>query len=190
MVTPRGDSAERRGSRSVRDAIEPLDGELVHLRPATPADRDPIIDILADPTVAAWWQTADPAIDAPELLDDGELAIWLVETDGTVVGLIMAGEETDPQYRHASIDIALGAAGQGRGLGSDAIRTVARWLIDARGHHRLIIDPSIENDRAIRTYAKIGFRPVGTLRAYEQWRDGSWHDGLLMDLLADELTDR
>jgi aminoglycoside 6'-N-acetyltransferase len=189
-VTPGGDSAQGRGSRSVSGAIEPLDGDLVHLRPATPADNEAVIDILTDPTVAAWWQTADPATDALELLDDAELAIWLIEADGAVTGLIMAGEETDPQYRHAGIDIAVGASSQGRGLGSDAIRTVARWLIDVRGHHRLIIDPSIENDRAIRTYAKIGFRPVGTLRAYERWRDGSWHDGLLMDLLADELTDR
>jgi len=25
------------------------------------------------------------------------------------------------------------------------------------------------------------------LRRYERWADGEWHDGLLMDLLADEL---
>jgi aminoglycoside 6'-N-acetyltransferase len=56
-----------------------------------------------------------------------------------------------------------------------------------RGHHRLTIDPSAENARAIRTYTSLGFRPVGLLRAYERWRDGSWHDGLLMDLLADDL---
>ena len=34
----------------------------------------------------------------------------------------------------------------------------------------------------------VGFRPVGVLRRYEGDLDGSWHDGLLMDLLADELT--
>ena len=106
---------------------------------------------------------------------------------GTAIGVIMASEEADPQYRHAGIDIALAAEGQGRGLGREAVRTVARWLIDTRGHHRITIDPSAGNERAIRTYASLGFRPVGVLRAYERWRDGSWHDGLLMDLLADEL---
>jgi hypothetical protein len=35
----------------------------------------------------------------------------------------------------------------------------------------------------------VGFRPVGIMRAYERGRDGSFHDGLLMDLLAGELTD-
>ena len=175
---------------SIHDAIEPLDGAAVHLRPATVADADAVTQILFDQGVADWWQTADPAQDAIELVDDDELAFWLIESDGAVVGIVMASEETDPQYRHGSIDIALAEAGRGRGLGPDAVRTVARWLIDVRGHHRLTIDPSATNERAIAAYAKLGFRPVGTMRAYERWRDGSWHDGLLMDMLADDLNDQ
>ena len=174
---------------TIREAMEPLDGAGIHLRPATPADDGALATILRDPTVGAWWQVPDVDADVAELLDDKELAIWLIEESGTVVGLIMAGEETDPMYRHASIDIAIVASGQGRGLGSEAVWTVSRWLIDARGHHRLIIDPSAENERAIAAYAKVGFRPVGVMRSYERWRDGSWHDGLLMDLLADELRE-
>ena len=170
--------------------MEPLDGAGIRLRPATAADGGALAMILRDSSVADWWQVPDVDADVAELLGDHELAIWLIEEADSVRGLVMAGEETDPMYRHASIDIALVAAGQGRGLGSATVRTVARWLIDRRGHHRLIIDPSAENQRAIATYAKVGFRPVGVLRSYERWRDGSWHDGLLMDLLADELVDR
>ncbi len=173
---------------TIREVIEPLDGMAVHLRPARPADAASVTTILADDGVAAWWQTADPASDAAELIGDAELAFWIIEDGGGPVGIIFAGEETDPQYRHGSIDIALAEAGRGRGLGPDAVRTVARWLIDVRGHHRLTIDPSAANARAIAVYASLGFRPVGILRSYERWRDGSWHDGLLMDLLADELA--
>ena len=38
------------------------------------------------------------------------------------------------------------------------------------------------------SYRKVGFRPVGIMRRY--WRDthGRWRDGLLLDLLAGELT--
>jgi len=165
-----------------------LDGTRVHLRPAVPSDEARFVEILTDPGVHTWWQAPDATADASELLADPELAIWLIEDEGAVVGLIMAGEETDPQYRHGSIDIALAEAGRGRGLGPDAVRTVARWLIDARGHHRLTIDPSASNSRAIAAYTTVGFRPVGTMRRNERWLDGSWHDGLLMDLLADELT--
>lgn len=172
----------------IREAIEPLDGELVHLRPATPADAEVLTAIIADPSVDAWWQAPDPARDIAELLADHELAIWIIETGGAPIGVVMASEEDDPQYRHAGIDIAIVAAGQGRGRGRDTVRTVARWLIERRGHHRLTIDPSAANERAVRAYAAVGFRPVGTMRRYERRRDGSWHDGLLMDLLAGELV--
>jgi aminoglycoside 6'-N-acetyltransferase len=51
----------------------------------------------------------------------------------------------------------------------------------------LTIDPAAANETAIRVYTKVGFRPVGVLRNYERAADGTWHDGLLMDLLEGEL---
>ncbi len=51
----------------------------------------------------------------------------------------------------------------------------------------MVIDPAADNTAAIRSYTKVGFRPVGIMRSYERGADGSWHDNLLMDLLADEL---
>ncbi|HUQ79398.1 MAG TPA: GNAT family protein [Patescibacteria group bacterium] len=175
--------------RSIRRAAVALDGQRVHLRPAAATDADAFAAILSDPTVHPWWQAADPAVDARELADrDDEVAVWAIEADhGAVVGIIQAHEETELRYRHAGIDIVLAAGGQDRGFGSDAVRTVARWLIDERGHHRLTIDPAASNERAIRAYTRVGFRPVGVMRRYEGDLDGTWHDGLLMDLLADEL---
>jgi aminoglycoside 6'-N-acetyltransferase len=171
----------------IHTAIEALDGELVHLRPADPRDEAPFRAVIADPTVDPWWQAEDPSVDARELVTQSEIAVWAIEFAGRVAGFIMAAEEDDPQYRHASIDIALAGPTQDRGLGRDAILTVARWLFGARGHHRLTIDPAASNARAIRAYERVGFRPVGVMRAYERARDGTWHDGLLMDLLASEL---
>jgi aminoglycoside 6'-N-acetyltransferase len=54
----------------------------------------------------------------------------------------------------------------------------------------LTIDPAAANDRAIRAYEAVGFRRVGIMRAYERGVDGSWHDGVLMDLLVEELITR
>ncbi len=89
-------------------------------------------------------------------------------------------------YRHGGLDIFVAPAFHGRGLGREALRLAARWLIEERGHHRIIIDPAAANARAIAAYAAIGFKPVGVMRRYERSPDGAWHDGLLMDLLADE----
>ena len=77
---------------------------------------------------------------------------------------------------------------QGEGLGSDAVRALARHLFEVRGHHRVVIDPAAANARAIRSYQRVGFRPVGVMRRYERGPDGGWHDGLLMDLLPEDLT--
>lgn len=111
-----------------------------------------------------------------------------IEVDGHPIGLVQYLEENEPDYRHAGIDVVLDPAWHGRGLGSDAVRTLARHLFDARGHHRLTIDPAAANVRAIRSYERVGFRPVGVMRRYERGPDGEWRDSLLMDLLKEELT--
>jgi aminoglycoside 6'-N-acetyltransferase len=111
----------------------------------------------------------------------------VIEAGGQVVGSIQYYEETDPMYRHAGMDIFLAMAHQNQGLGSETLRLLARYLFEERGHHRLIIDPAVANERAIRTYERVGFRRVGVMRRYERGPDGVWRDGLLMDMLAGEL---
>jgi aminoglycoside 6'-N-acetyltransferase len=166
-----------------------LRGEHVVLRPVRPTDRDRLGDILAEPSVARWWGPGRPDLDVTdEWLDiDPGSTTWVIEVEGAVAGCIQASEEADPDYRHAGLDLFLATAYQDRGFGTDAIRTVARHLFDAGGHRRLTIDPAAANERAIRAYGRVGFRPIGIMRAYERGPDGSFHDGLLMDLLRDEL---
>jgi aminoglycoside 6'-N-acetyltransferase len=70
-------------------------------------------------------------------------------------------------------------------LGAAVIARVVRHLIEERAHHRITIDPAVDNVVAIRCYEKVGFRRVGVMRSYERDVDGDgWHDGLLMELLA------
>jgi aminoglycoside 6'-N-acetyltransferase len=166
-----------------------LRGEHVKLRPLRLGDRPRIGEILADPTVAAWWDSRGPEVSLRETFedDDPNTAYFAIEADGEVVGSIQFHEELEPDYRHAGIDMFLASTAQGRGLGTDALRTLARYLIQVRGHHRLTIDPAAANERAIHVYGKVGFRPVGIMRRYERGPNGEWHDGLLMDLLAEEL---
>jgi len=78
--------------------------------------------------------------------------------------------------------------GDGRDIGTEAVALLARYLIEQRGHHRLTIDPAAANHSAIRCYQKVGFRPVGVLREYERGPGGTFHGGLLMDLLRGEIT--
>jgi aminoglycoside 6'-N-acetyltransferase len=164
-----------------------LRGDRVLLRPLTAEDVPLVTAIQAQPGVASRWGEPEAAELQEKAAGTDECTAFAIELDGAVVGLIQYHEEDDPMYRHAGIDLFLSEAVHGRGLGTDAVRTMSRHLIDDRGHHRLVIDPAADNHAAIRAYAKAGFRPVGVMRQYERLPGGDWHDGLLMDLLADEL---
>ena len=98
-------------------------------------------------------------------LADPDLHVLAVEVDGCVVGAIQWSEESDPMYRHAGIDLFVDPAVHGRGIGTTAVRLLCTHLVDDVGHHRLVIDPAVDNAPAIRCYAKVGFRPVGVMRA-------------------------
>ncbi|MFJ8441539.1 aminoglycoside 6'-N-acetyltransferase [Kitasatospora griseola] len=155
-----------------------LRGAEVVLRPVAVGEEEVLDRIVREPEVAAWWSP-------PE--DFGRMLAVVLH--GELIGAIQYQEETDPEFRHAGLDVFLTARHHGKGLGTDAVRTLARWLVHDRGHHRLTIDPAAANTAAIRSYRKVGFKPVGIMRSY--WRDhrtGVWQDGLLMDLLAEDLT--
>ncbi|MFD5428618.1 GNAT family N-acetyltransferase [Streptomyces sp. NPDC127084] len=166
-----------------------LRGASVVLRPAVSEDVPALAAIRATPEVRARWSGGtDLQADVAEDLEDPETRCLVIEHRDRTIGMIQWHAEDEPDYRHAGIDLFLDPSAHGRGLGTDAVRTLARHLIDALGYHRLVIDPAADNTVAIRCYTKVGFQPVGIMRQYERRADGTWHDGLLMDLLAAELV--
>jgi len=165
-----------------------LRGPRLRLRQIEAADRTRLREILAEPDVARWFGPGGADASVDELYEHPPGSSFVIELDDATVGWIGYAEELDPDYRHAGIDLFLTATHQGSGYGPEAIRVVASHLFGDRGHHRLTIDPAAANERAIAAYGKVGFRPVGVMRRYERGIDGSWHDGLLMDLLAGELV--
>jgi aminoglycoside 6'-N-acetyltransferase len=160
-------------------------GESVTLRPVTEEDLDPLAEIIREPDVARWWGEWDePERLRENLRMDG--AAWVIDVDGELAGWLGVTEETEPEYRHVGLDISLSERFQGRGIGPDALRAAIRFYADERGHHRFTIDPNAANDRAIKAYERVGFKRIGVARRYEL-QGGEWTDGLLMDLLIDEL---
>lgn len=166
-----------------------LSGAGVRLRAAVRDDVPSLTRIRSTPEVYRRWGGGDDlaGVVSADLADPGKQLLAILFED-QVVGAIQWSEEGDPDYRHASIDIYLDPAFHSRGLGGDAVRTLAQHLIDDMGHHRLVTDPAADNHAAIRCYAKVGFQQVGVMRRYERGPDGTWHDGMLMDLLAHELV--
>jgi aminoglycoside 6'-N-acetyltransferase len=167
-------------------SLPTLRGARVTLRPIEDADLDLLAEIIREPGVAPWWGESDePERLRENLLMDG--CAWAIEVDGAVAGWLGFTEETEPEYRHVGLDISLSGRFQGQGLGPDALRAAIRWFGSERGHHRFTIDPNAANEPAIKAYASVGFRPIGMTRRSELV-DGEWTDGVLMDLLIEELT--
>ena len=162
----------------------PLSGARVLLRAVEPDDEAVLVAMFTEPEVARWWWGYDADRVQREIVgdEDPETAVYVIDVDGVVAGIVQYGEETEPDYRSASIDIAVRTAWHGTGVALDAIRTLVRHLVDDLGHHHLTIDPAAANTRAIACYAKVGFKPVGLLRRNERGADGTFHDTLLMDL--------
>jgi RimJ/RimL family protein N-acetyltransferase len=72
---------------------------------------------------------------------------WLLELPSETIG----------------VDLSIGRPDKlSKGLGSAALASFVAMLRD-RGHRSIVIDPDPNNARAVRAYAKAGFRPVPQL---------------------------
>jgi aminoglycoside 6'-N-acetyltransferase len=165
-----------------------LRGRGVRLRTTVESDRAALVAIRSTPEVWQRWggDDLDEAF-TEDLAEAGVERLAIEDQSGRVIGLIQFHESDDPQYRYAGLDLYVDPAVHRRGHGLDAVTTLVRYLIDQRGHHRLVIDPSVDNLAAIACYTKAGFRAVGVMRQYELQADGTWADGLLMELIAGDV---
>jgi aminoglycoside 6'-N-acetyltransferase len=163
-----------------------LRGTAVVLRPLRPEDEARLRALREAPVVLEWWGSVEPGF---PLTDEPTATRFTILFGGEIAGMIQFTEEEERDYRSAEIDIFLGAAYHGQGLGSDAVRVLADHLVAERGHHRIVMVPAAENTAAIRAYEKAGFRPVGVLE--RSWRDeqGRWRDELYMERVEKRLVD-
>ena len=154
-----------------------LHSDVVVLKPLVFDHAARLREIRGEPAVHAWWGRMEDEFpfDEPE---STRFTIWV---DGQVAGMVQYGEEEEPEYRHAWVDIFVATEFHGRGVGTDAVRTMVRHLVDDRRHHRITIDPSVDNVAAVRAYEKAGFRPIGVMELAERSPDGRWRNALFME---------
>ena len=163
-----------------------LTGERMSLRPPTNADAAPLLAILTEPEVARWWVGYTPDRIREEILESGHALV--MEIEGSCAGAIFLYQNEDPEYLHAVIHLFLGAGWYGNRYGAEALALVIGHLATL-GHHRFTLDPNVNNAPAIRSYERLGFGRVCVLREYQLRPDGSYEDGLLMDLVLSDFPD-
>jgi aminoglycoside 6'-N-acetyltransferase len=149
-------------------------GRLTEVRPATEHDVDLLVGWHADPHVARYWdgRTYTPDEMRRRLARPGVEA-FVIEAAGEPVGYLQAWSEGD----EGGLDMFLIPSARGRGLGPDAARALAEHLVGERGWTRVIVDPYVWNEAAIRAWRRAGFEPVEERPPDDDHRD-AW---LLME---------
>jgi GNAT superfamily N-acetyltransferase len=95
-------------------------------------------------------------------LDDDDVAVFVAERDGDVIGYVYAGLEPRSwkELREACgfiHDVAVEEAGRRLGVASALVEAAAQW-IKARGSPRVVLWTADRNDAAQRLFERLGFR--------------------------------
>jgi aminoglycoside 6'-N-acetyltransferase len=97
--------------------------------------------------------------------------LLIAEEDGRPIGflqLVDAGEEESQYWGDVepgtwALDIWIGSPhDRGRGLGAAAMKLALHRIFDQHGAEVVVIDPAVDNRRAIAFYEQLGFERVGT----------------------------
>jgi RimJ/RimL family protein N-acetyltransferase len=119
-----------------------------------------------------WYQVAIAERAAPEVLV-GDCGFRARVEDPAVV----------------DIGFTLSPAAQGRGLATEAIGELLRYLFEDRVKHKVCADCDTRNDGSWRLLERLGFEREGTLR--QSYREGpQWADEYLYGLLAQDWRGR
>lgn len=169
---------------------EPIQGPRLRLRPITPDDLPDLLRWLRDPDVMAFYglPLTSLAEAREQFLEPSKLPCWrfIIEVDDRAIGEIQYYYTYAEVTWSAGIDLFIGEPdARDRGLGTEVIRTLLRYLFETRGVSRVVIDPEPSNHRAIRAYEKAGFRLDGVIRRHMKI-DDRWADAAFMTILDEE----
>lgn len=173
---------------------EELNGPTVVLRRHTPGNIVAFRRWYADPTVARLTRYQDGPMRPDEIdrffqtraVGPASLAMGIhIRATGRLIGSC-AFSQLDPDNGSVLYHITIGEKDAwGQGYGTDATRLMLEHAFATLGLHRVALSVFAFNERAIRSYRKVGFAIEG--RAREAiWRDGHYWDELQMSILADE----
>lgn len=170
-----------------------LTGDLVTLRPLRPADYEQLYawhtelatwgdrsDLAPFPmTLEAYRHWTDEAALTPE-----KGVTWAVEAAGVLVGRasMFAFDELS---RNAEVGIGFGPEHRGKGYGRETLRLLLGFGFRHRNLHRIWLECTATNERALRAYRAAGFVEEGRLREHA-WLDGRYVDMVRMAVLRSE----
>ena len=111
--------------------------------------------------------------------------VVLEKATGRAIGLTII-RTWDHKHISATVGILLGEKDHwGKGLGTEAMELLLTVVFDHLAYHRADLFTTPENERAVKSFRKVGFREVGREREV-LFFDGKYHDSTVMELLRSE----
>ena len=165
------------------------------LRPWEPRDAPAVTAACQDPEIARWL----PVIPSPYSEEDARgfleesRSSWesgesynfaLVDKSDELLGSIAI---RILRFSTGHIGYWVIANARGRGIATEALKTLCRWAVDDLSLKRLELVTDPRNVASQRVAEKAGFRREGILRSALEYRDGARRDSVLFSLLAEEL---
>ncbi len=162
-------------------------------RPLTHEDMPLLARWLVMPHVAAWWGDKEMEMKGiAETIDSVDTEPFIIELDGKPIGYIQSYDPHLDDGENPFQDQPTGTLGidqfigepelVGKGHGTRLITEFVEMLFE-EGAPRVILDPDPANKAAVRTYEKVGFRPV------RRFRTENGGDALLMAIDNPEEAD-
>jgi len=160
----------------------------------SPADYSLLARWLSDPRVLEYYEgrdhpfTYDQVVQdfGPDGHPDEEVTPCILMHEDRPIGYLQFYPADPESYSFEDegvvygLDLFIGETDVwGQGLGTKLIQMLLRYLWEERGADWAILDPHVDNLRAIRVYEKCGFRKLKLLPRHE-WHEGQYVDCWLM----------
>ena len=179
------------------DGLPALAGRAVRLRQPRESDVPALLAIFGDAETLRYWSHGPLAdLAAARTYYDGivsgladrtlfQWAITAPDTDRLVGTVTLV--DWDRANRRCEIGFILHPSAWGRGLASDAARTVIRWAREHMGLHRVEADVEPPNAASLKLLERLGFEREGHFRE-RWWTRGRWTDSVMLGLLTEDLV--
>ncbi|MEA2461667.1 MAG: hypothetical protein QOH90_1844 [Actinomycetota bacterium] len=172
-----------------------LTGDKVTLRPLDKRDypalyrfrNDVVITILGDdePPVPRTYEAFSSFMDELAKKDDG--VMFVIEADGKAIGSVGLFH-FDRTSGTCELGIFIGEHDYlGKGYGTEAVRLSVEYAFRYHNLHKVYLQVTADNERAIASYKKCGFVEEGRLRQ-QLWSDGVYKDVIPMGILSSEIS--
>jgi len=176
-----------------------IKGKKVVLQPIKPEENDEFYQLAAESYGSKFWSDDEERArrTKKEFFEDWNQGyfdvtspekgqcFWIM-ADNKKIGQINYNK-IDTQNKKVELDIIIGEEEHtSRGYGTDALRTLMRYLFDNFDIHKIWIEARANNPRAVRAYEKVGFKKEGILRK-ENYFEKKFVDCVRFGILKKEL---